>query len=260
MEAAELAAYMFVVCATITLFQHPASPIREIVPTGIWRRMLTGLVIGTTVIVIIKSPWGKQSGAHFNPAVTFTFYRLGKVRSWDAAFYIAAQFLGAIGGVALATYVLQGATANQAVRYAVTATGSYGALAAFIAEFTISFISMSTVLLASNTEKITRYTPYFAGVLVATYITFETPLSGMSMSPARTFGSAFHASYWHSIWIYFVAPTLGMLSAAEVFLRVRNGAPPLCAKLYHTADKRCIFNCRYVPGHRYRHSSGDGAG
>ncbi len=35
MEAAELASYMFVVCATITLFQHPASPIREIVPAGI---------------------------------------------------------------------------------------------------------------------------------------------------------------------------------------------------------------------------------
>jgi aquaporin Z len=246
MEAAELALYLFVTCVVMTLFQHPASPIHKIIPAGIWRRMLAGLVMGITAIGIVMSPWGRQSGAHFNPAVTFTFYRLGKVQSGDAAFYIAAQFLGAIGGVALATYLLRGAPANQAVRYAVTAPGVYGKLTAFIAEVTISFISMSTVLFVSNTERTARYTPYFAGVLIATYITLETPLSGMSMNPARTFGSAFHARYWHSLWIYFIAPTLGMLSAAEVFLRVRKGAPPLCAKLYHSTDKRCIFNCGYL--------------
>ena len=145
------------------------------------------------------------------------------MHSWDAAFYIAAQFLGAIGGLALAAYLLRGAPANQTIRYAVTAPGLYGKLAAFIAELTISFISMSTVLFVSNTERIARFTPYFVGVLVATYIIFETPLSGMSMSPARTFGSAFHAGYWHSLWIYFVAPTFGMLSAAQPGRRLKPG-------------------------------------
>ena len=245
MEAAELASYMLIACAATTLFQHPASPISHTINAGIWRRMLTGLVMGMTVIAIITSPWGRQSGAHFNPAVTFTFYRLGKVRSWDAAFYIAAQFLGAIGGVALANYVLRGALANAAIRFAVTAPGVYGNLGAFMAELTISFLSMTTVLLVSNRERMARYTPYFAGLLVATYITFEAPLSRMSMNPARTFGSAFHASYWHSLWIYFIAPNLGMLTAAETFLRVRTGVAPSCAKLYHTPDKRCIFHCGY---------------
>ena len=64
----------------------------------------------------------------------------------------------------------------------------------------------------------------------------------MSMNPARTFGSAFRASYWHAIWIYFIAPTLGMFCAAEVFLRVRGGAAPYCAKLHHANNKRCIFH------------------
>ncbi len=247
MEAAELASYMFVACAVTALFQHPASPIRHIINGGILSRMLTGTVMGLAAIAIVMSSWGRQSGAPFNPAVTFTFYRLGKVQPWDAAFYVAAQFLGAIGGVALANCVLRGAPANAAVRYAVTAPGVYGTLAAFIAELTISFISMTTVLYTTNCERIARFTPYFAGALVATYITFEAPFSGMSMNPARTFGSAFHASYWQSLWIYFLAPTLGMLSAAELFLRVRQGLPPRCAKLYHTTDKRCIFNCGYRP-------------
>ncbi len=253
MEAAELASYMFAICAVTTVFQHPASPIRQFIGAGILRRILTGLVMGLTAIAIVMSPWGRQSGAHFNPAVTFTFYRLGKVQQWDAAFYVAAQFAGAIGGVALANCLLRGAPASVSVHYAVTAPGVYGALVAFLAEFTISFSSMTAVLYMTNHERIARFTPYFAGALVATYITFEAPLSGMSMNPARTFGSALYASYWHALWIYFLAPALGMLIAAEVFLRVRKGIPPRCAKLYHTCDKRCIFVCGY--GANPQHSS-----
>lgn len=74
------------------------------------------------------------------------------------------------------------------------------------------------------------------------FITFETPLSGMSMNPARTFASALYASYWHALWIYFIAPTFGMLLAAEVFLYVRGGIGPFCAKLHHANNRRCIFH------------------
>ena len=28
---------------------------------------------GATLLVIVHTPWGKQSGAHMNPAVTLTF-------------------------------------------------------------------------------------------------------------------------------------------------------------------------------------------
>jgi hypothetical protein len=56
------------------------------------------------------------------------------------------------------------------------------------------------------------------------YYTFEAPLSGMSTNPARTFGSAFHASYWHALWFYFVAPSIGMMTAGEIFLRIRKWA------------------------------------
>jgi aquaporin Z len=200
-----------------------------------------GLAVGATVIAIVISPWGKQSGGHFNPAITFAFYRLGKVAPWDAFYYVTAQFLGAISGVAMATFVLRGAPGNDAVRYAETVPGVYGSAAAFAGELTISFILMSAILLVSNRETLARYTPYVVGALYAIFITLETPLSGMSMNPARTFGSAFPASYWHALWIYFIAPTMGMLVAAEVFLRARGGVEPYCAKLHHANNKRCIF-------------------
>jgi aquaporin Z len=245
MESGELALYLFFACAFATLLQHPASPVRHFIVSDLFRRALMGLAMGATVIGIVITPWGKQSGGHFNPAITFTFYRLGKVRVWDALFYGVAHFFGSMIGVAIAIYLLQGAPKSNAVQYAVTLPGVYGETTAFVAELTISFSLMAIILFISNHKTLAPYTPYFVGALYATYITFETPLSGMSMNPARTFGSAFHAGYWHALWIYFIAPTLGMLAAAEVFLQTRVGVGPWCAKLHHANNRRCIFQHGY---------------
>jgi aquaporin Z len=82
---------------------------------------------------------------------------------------------------------------------------------------------------------------------VASYITLEAPLSGMSMNPARTFGSAFFGRNWTAIWIYFTAPLLGMLAAAQLYLARRGRQAVACAKLHHRNSKRCIF-CEYQAG------------
>ena len=98
MEAGEAGCYLFSACALATLLWHPASPLQTYMRNDAVRRMLMGVGMGATIILIVLSPWGKQSGAHFNPAVTLAFYRLGKVASWDALFYCASQLLGAVGG------------------------------------------------------------------------------------------------------------------------------------------------------------------
>ena len=200
-----------------------------------------GLAMGTTIIAIVLTPWGKQSGAHFNPAVTIAFYRLGKAALWDAVFYCAGQLLGAVAGVAFASLVLQGAPAHKAVRYAATVPGIYGDTIAFVAELAMSFLLMGAILYASDHQLLAAYTHYFAAILAAVYIAFESPLSGMSTNPARTFGPALYGNYWRALWIYFTAPPLGMLAAAEVFLLAGEGTGPHCAKLHHQNDKRCIF-------------------
>ena len=86
-----------------------------------------------------------------------------------------------------------------------------------------------------------RYTHHVAAIMIGAYIALESPLSGMSANPARTFGPAVYESYWNTLWIYFIAPTMGMLAAAEIFLLVRHGKPPFCAKLHHDNKKGCIF-------------------
>ncbi len=246
MEAAELGLFMIAACVVVALLEHPASPVRQAIAEPLARRALIGLAMGLTAIAIVVSPLGQRSGAHFNPAVTLTFFRLGRIAPWDAAFYILAQFGGAVVGVTLAMVLLgQPVVADPSVAYLATVPGPQGSGIAFAAEATISFGLMLTVLFVSNVRRLNRYTAWFAGALVALFIAVEAPLSGMSMNPARSFGSALPAQVWMTLWIYFTAPPLGMLLAAEVYLRSKGHGAVLCCKLHHDNDKRCIFRCRY---------------
>jgi len=241
MEAAGLGLFMISACCWAALLRQPASPLHRAVGDPTQRRTLMGIAMGATAIAIIYSPWGKQSGAHLNPAVTLTFARLGKVPPVDALFYVAAQFLGGAVGVLVSAAVLGAVIAHPSVNYVVTAPGGGGPLAAFLAELAISFVLMLTVLAASSHPTFGRYTGLCAGALVALYILVEAPVSGMSMNPARTVASALPARSWNAAWIYLLAPPLGMLLAAQTFLGVTQRQAQHCAKLHHDNDRRCIF-------------------
>ena len=245
MEAWGLGLFMISACAFAVLLQHPSSPVPQAIPDATLRQSLMGAAMGLTNIANIYSPWGKRSGAHLNPCVTWTFYRLGKVNAADATFYAVAQFIGGIAGVLLASALLTGFVAHPAVNYVVTTPGPSGAIVAFVAEVIISFLLMSVVLRVSNNARLSRFTGLFAGALVMIYISLEAPLSGMSMNPARTLGSALPANTWTALWIYFTAPLLGMLLAAEVYVRRPGANQVFCAKYHHHNDKRCIFRCNF---------------
>lgn len=245
MEASELCLFMISACAFTVLLYHPASPVTQGIQNEAIRRVLMGVAMGSTAVALIFSPLGKRSGAHFNPSVTLTFFRLGKIKAWDAVFFILFQFAGGIVGVLIASQLLGMLVSHKSVNYAATVPGPKGPATAFAAELTITFILMTVILTVSNTKQLGRWTGLFAGALVAVYISIESPLSGMSMNPARTFGSAFSAHVWTSLWIYFTAPLLGMLLAAEVYQRIRAGRAVTCAKLHHHNNQRCIFRCNF---------------
>ena len=245
MEAWGLGTFMVSACLVTALLEHPASPIHRALPDATLRRVLVGIAMGATAIAIVHSPWGRRSGAHINPSLTLAFLRLGKVAPWDAAFYVVAQVPGGAAGVALAALLLGPRIADPAVSYAVTVPGPAGVPAAFAAELAISFGLMLLVLVTSNDRHLARFTGIFCGLAVATYIAVEAPLSGMSMNPARTFGSAVVADTWTAFWLYLVAPPLGMLLAAELYRRRAGMARILCAKLSHQGHERCIFPCKW---------------
>jgi aquaporin Z len=244
-EAGGLGFFMISASLFGVAIEHPASPVRAAITDPLARRALMGAAMGLTAMAIIHSPWGKRSGAHINPAVTLTFWTLGKVKGPDALFYALFQFAGAAAGMAVAGLLLGGTLGHPAVAFVKTVPGPGGAGAAFAAELAISFLLMTAILTASNAPSLMRWTGLFAGCLVASFITFEAPLSGMSMNPARTFGSAWAASSWEAWWVYASAPVVGMLAAAFFHSALRR-IPVRCAKLVHPAGGPCIFRCGFA--------------
>jgi aquaporin Z len=134
---------------------------------------------------------------------------------------------------------------DPTVRFAVTIPGPYGDAAAFCAEVAISFLTMAVVLNSSNRIWLAPYTGLLCGVLVASYVVFESPISGFSQNPARSFASAFGARQFTAMWIYFTAPLAGMFAAAFLYTSTRGLRQVRCAKLNHAPGSRCIFRCEF---------------
>jgi aquaporin Z len=249
-ESAELALFMLSACAFTVFLFDPTYPAFHIFPSSVVRRTFMGVAMGITAILIIHSPMGKRSGAHFNPSITLTYFRLRKVSKWDTLFYVLFQFIGGIWGVAVAAICFGSTLAMPAVDYAVTVPGRYGVPAAFFAELFMAAVLMAVVLWMTNRPSLAPFTSYSVGMLIALYILLFAPVSGFSINPARTVGSAVFANVWNAEWLYFVAPVTGMLISAEIYLRIYGADGILCAKLHPDRRYPCPFLCNF-PGHRH---------
>jgi aquaporin Z len=244
-EALGLGLFMVAAGLAATVLDAPGSPVREWIGDADLRRVLAGVAMGLTAVGLIYSPWGKLSGAHLNPAVTLGFLHLGRIRPGVAAGYIVAQFIGGTLGVLLVLGLAGDSFAMPPVYYAATLPGPRGVALAFVAEFAISFVLLFIILHVAAHPRHAPRAGVVAGVLVALYICVEAPLSGMSMNPARSFASAAPGALWEHLWVYFVAPPLGMVLAAEAHRR-RRSRPLPCAKLVHDPLVSCI-HCGHQP-------------
>lgn len=244
-EGGGLAVFMLVAALADTLLEASHSPLPVWITSALARRSLMGLAMGLTSISLIYSAWGARSGAHFNPALTLTFALLGKVAPFDAVLYIVAQFIGGACGV-LVAWALAGAPLAQApVHFVVTVPGAHGVPLAFAMEVLISGLLMAVTLFSSNRPRWMRYTGVMCGTLIVLFVSFEAPFSGMSMNPARTVASALPSGIWTAVWLYFLAPPLGMLLAALVWHKTGAPRPIACAKLNHDTEHPCPFHCHY---------------
>ena len=243
MEAICLGLFMISASFFGTVLEYPGSFVRQALQNDFIRLVLMGLAMGVTATLINYSPMGKLSGAHMNPAVTFTFFRLQKIKLTDAIFYCVFQCAGGVLAVVLMRIILGNAFADVHVNYVVTVPGKPGILIAFGLEVVIAFFMMTMVLITANHPKFSKYTGAIAGVFVMAYVIISAPVSGFSMNPARTLASAIPAMQFHAFWIYMTAPFVGMFAAAALYKRAKGAV--YCAKMHHSGSYLCIFNCQY---------------
>ena len=210
-EALGLGIFMISAGFFDAMIDHPGLPIRQKIGSALIRRFLIGLSMGLTALFILKSPFGKRSGAYINPAVTIVQFNLGNIGKQDAFFYCLFQFVGGSTGMWLISLLIPKLIKHPAINFIVTSPGSAGLTLAFILELAISFLLITVVLFSTAKKSLSKYTAYFVAILITLFISFEAPYSGMSMNPARTFASAIVANQWNAFWLYCTAPVLGML-------------------------------------------------
>jgi aquaporin Z len=169
--------------------------------------------------------FGHISGGHFNPAVTVAMVLDRRTTPVDAVGYIVAQVVGALA----AGVVVMIAVSQDAVKAGITAPGKgmtdIGALIIEVV-MTAGFIA---VILAS-----TKRAPALAALaiplsLVAIHFATAT-LSGASVNPARSLGSAIIGGDVSAIWIYIVGPVVGAVLGWLTWKLIDGGAETVAAE------------------------------
>merc|ERR1711953_66434 len=188
------------------------------------------LCFGVTVATIAQSI-GHISGCHINPAVTLGLFFGGKIGLINSILYIVAQLIGgligagllkaflgelATGGVGVTALGTHKVTINDVVTKVPISVGQ-----GFGIEFFITFVLVLVVFASAaddnNTPSVKGSAPLAIGLSITTCHLFAIPLTGSSMNPARSFGSNVVFGKMENLWLYFLGPILGGITAAIVY-------------------------------------------
>jgi MIP family channel proteins len=163
--------------------------------------------------------FGHISGGHYNPAVTVALVLDKRIGINDALAYVVAQVVGAIAAAVLVMIVISQAAVTSDITHPTTPVTDLGALLIELVATAGSVIVILTV---------TKRAASIAGIvipltLVAIHFATAT-LSGASVNPARSIGSALVGGDLSKIWIYLVAPIVGAVLGRLVFEFMDDGA------------------------------------
>ncbi|MFJ3203046.1 MIP/aquaporin family protein [Streptomyces sp. NPDC086989] len=214
---------MFAVVTVIRWVLDPASPLA--LANLRLALLVVGALVGALLFALIRSPWGRRSGAHVNPAVTLALWRLRAFPGRGVAAYVVAQLGGSIAGTVLGRLAWGPAVAR--VGYgAAAAAPSWNGWAVFGAEAGCLVVVTLVIgfFLAHPAHE--RWFPPALAVLVGAIVAVLGPLSGGSANPARQFGPVLLSGSTAGLWIYLVAPALGAVLGAAAHHFIQRGAAP----------------------------------
>jgi aquaporin NIP len=180
------------------------------------------ITLGTTVMVLIYA-FGRVSGAHFNPAVTFGMVLAGRMKPAEGAGYWAAQCVGGVLGALLLKAIFPAATGLGETMPA----GSE--MQSLIMEIVLTFFLVLVVLrVADGPKEIGLLAGIAVGSILAADVLMGGNTSGASMNPARSLGPALVLMKFEHFWIYIVGPLAGA-GVAVVLDKVMDGNKPQTA-------------------------------
>jgi len=161
---------------------------------------------------------GHISGGHFNPAVTIAMVLDKRTLPVDAVGYIVAQAIGAIGAAAVVLIVAGQASVAAGVTKPGGGVTDVGAL---ILETLLTAGFVAVIL--TSTKRAPILAPLAIPLTLVAIHFASAPLSGASVNPVRSLGSALVGGDLNGLWIYIVAPIVGAVIGWAVFRTVDGG-------------------------------------
>ncbi|MEK6322297.1 MAG: aquaporin Z [Acidobacteriota bacterium] len=178
---------------------------------------------------------GPISGCHINPAVTVGLLITRKVASRQAVNYIAAQITGGILAAVLLLIIAKGAIGGYdpavagfgANGYDAHSPGHYNLISAFLAETILTFFLMFTVLGTTDVKAPVGFAGIPIGLVLALIHLVGIPVTNTSVNPARSIAPAIFVGGWalSQLWLFIVAPILGAVIAAVIYLAIGPSRP-----------------------------------
>lgn len=165
-----------------------------------------------SVVTLLVASLSSISGAHINPAVTVAMWSVGRFPARHVLPYVISQCLGAT----VASYVLRWLLGSVAQLGATVPALDVSRSFAIEAGFS-GILALVIFGVAMNENAPRAIAPFAIGGTVYVGALVAGPLTGGSFNPARSFGPAVAGNVWHSHWMYWVAPIVGMLAAARVY-------------------------------------------
>jgi aquaporin Z len=161
---------------------------------------------------------GAISGAHLNPAVSLGFLASGRMSRGDFITYCIAQILGAIAAAAIIFLIASGkADYTLAVGglgqngWGTGYNGEYSMFAALLFEFVATFLFVTVILGATQSDAHAGFAGLAIGLTLAGIHLVGINVTGVSVNPARSIGPAIFAggTALAQLWLFILAPLAG---------------------------------------------------
>jgi glycerol uptake facilitator-like aquaporin len=226
----------------------PANLARRVVAEGVGTAFLLATVIGSGImgerlsrgnvgqallantiatgagLAALILTFGATSGAHFNPAVTLADASQGGIAWRDVPPYIAAQVLGAFGGVAVAHVMFEEPlfSASTHVR-----SGPAQLVSEFVATFGLLAVIWGCV------RRRPSFVPFAVGAYItaAYWFTSSTSFANPAVTLARAASDTFAGIRPVDVPLFVVAQLLGAAAATALFRWLTPALPEVAANV-----------------------------
>jgi len=168
--------------------------------------LAVALAHGLTIAAFVSATL-HISGGQLNPAVTFGLVCGGHMKWSSAVSFWIAQCLGGIAAALICLGLFgRNVVVSGTPQLAINLTAWQGILVEGILTFFLVFVVHGTAVDERGPRRV-------AGLVIGSTITldilFGGTLTGAAMNPARVFGPAVAANFWHDHYVYWIGPLLG---------------------------------------------------